>query len=67
MPAAVFRTFLAKVSVFFLRPFFPLERRLFLPTAMIATQMLEGRCRGADLVVVVVAIKSSDGTWSKFA
>lgn len=34
----LYQSFFAKVSVFFLRPFFPLERRLFLPTAMIATK-----------------------------
>lgn len=33
----LYQSFFAKVSVFFLRPFLPLERRLFLPTAMIAT------------------------------
>jgi hypothetical protein len=33
----LYQSFFAKVSVFFLRPFFPFERRLFLPTAMIAT------------------------------
>lgn len=33
----LYQSFLAKVSVFFLRPFLPFERRLFLPTAMFAT------------------------------
>ena len=38
----LYQSFLAKVSVFFLRPFFPFERRLFLPTAMI-TSLVVGR------------------------
>lgn len=47
MPGALtlYQSFFAKVSVFFLRPFFPFERRLFLPTAMIATMGVEG-CSG---------------------
>lgn len=32
----LYQSFFAKVSVFFLRPFLPFERRLFLPTAMVA-------------------------------
>jgi hypothetical protein len=39
----LYQSFFAKVSVFFLRPFFPFERRLFLPTAMIATWGCERR------------------------
>ena len=44
----LYQSFFAKVSVFFLRPFFPFERRLFLPTAMIASLVVgsrEGGCR----------------------
>ena len=36
----LYQSFFAKVSVFFLRPFFPFERRLFFPTAMFATLVL---------------------------
>jgi hypothetical protein len=39
----LYQSFLAKVSVFFLRPFFPFERRLFLPTAMIASLVVGRR------------------------
>lgn len=31
-----YQSFFAKGSVLFLRPFLPLERRLFFPTAMVA-------------------------------
>ena len=48
----LYQSFFAKVSVFFLRPFFPFERRLFLPTAMIATLVVGRRglwcCRVVD-------------------
>jgi hypothetical protein len=55
----LYQSFFAKTSVFFLRPFFPFERRLFLPTAMFATLVCWAsswccRCRrgGSNLQMV---------------
>lgn len=41
-----YQSFLAKASVLFLMPFLPLDKRLFFPTAMVATGVW---CRGAGL------------------
>ncbi len=48
----LYQSFLAKVSVFFLRPFLPFERRLFLPTAIFpnATVMWSCVSRGNEVV-----------------
>jgi hypothetical protein len=37
-----YQSFLEKGSIFFFKPFLPLERRLFLPTAIIATKKKVG-------------------------
>lgn len=58
----LYQSFFAKVSVFFLRPFLPFERRLFLPTAMFATLDV-GRglwcCRVVDRDNSVAEVRST--------
>jgi hypothetical protein len=72
----LYQSFFAKTSVFFLRPFFPFERRLFLPTAMFATLVCWAsrwccRCRraGSNLQMVdslnASVVRASDNGGAK--